>query len=347
MQSPSDEMKTTAAVTVIVLNSDVAAVEYALNMEMGMTEGATDPPSELMLVPPSDYVQGRDGRGWHNPDPAAIVRYFEANGLDIPVDIEHATQLKAPKGEAAPATAWGKSLEARPDGSVWGKFDWNDNGRELVMGRLYRYYSPAYIIDPQTMTIVGIKSVGLTNTPNLGVPALNHEEERGGRTMNLAALLAALGLASTASFEDALNHITKIKGDLTVALNAANSPPLDKFIPKADYDLALNRATEAEGKLAAQAQEALETAINTEIDAALKAGKITPATKEYHVAQCRQEGGLERFKSFVAAAPAVAVDTGLDGKQPGGHDTALNAEAAQVAAMFGNTAEDLKKYGAR
>lgn len=164
--------------------------------------------------------------------------------------------------------------------------------------------------------------------------------------MNLAALLAALGLASTASFEDALNHITKIKGDLTVALNAANSPPLDKFVPKGDYDLALNRATEAEGKLAAQAKETLETAINSEIDAALQAGKITPATKDYHIAQCRQEGGLERFKAFVAAAPSVAGATGLDGKQLP-HETALNAEAAQVAAMFGNTAEDLKKYGAQ
>ena len=138
---------------------------------------------------------------------------------------------------------------------------------------------------------------------------------------------------------------TSLKGDLTVALNSAASPPLDKFVPKADYDLALNRAADAEGKLSAVAQATLETAINTEITAALAAGKITPATQEYHIAQCRQEGGLERFKAFVAAAPAVAVNSQLDTKRPGIEDTALNAEQEKVAGLFGNSAEDLAKYG--
>lgn len=325
-------------------NSITTAIVHALNMEMAM-DGATTPPVELLLVPPGPRVEGRDGRGWNNPDPQAIVHYFQDNGLDIPVDIEHATQLKAPKGEAAPAVSWGKSLYVRPDGSVWGRFDWNTSGTDLIMGRQYRYYSPAYIIDPATMDIVGIKSVGLTNTPNLAVPSLNHEQKKG-VTMNLTALLAALGLSAAATFEDALNHITKLKGDLTVALNSAASPPLDKFVPKADYDLALNRATTAETALADQAKATLETSINAEIDTALKAGKITPATKDYHIAQCRMEGGLDRFKAFCQAAPTVAADSNLDSKKPGdGEATALNAEEAKVAAMFGNSAEDINKYG--
>lgn len=337
--------KSPVKILVVETNSAIAsAIVHVLNMEMSMAAGSTSPPVELMLIPAGARVEGRDGRGWNNPDPQAIINFFQANKLDIPVDIEHATQLKAPKGEAAPAVAWGKSLEVRPDGSVWGQFDWNDSGCALVMGRQYRYYSPAYIIDSQTMNIVGIKSIGLTNTPNLEVPALNHQKEKG-VTMNLAALLAALGLASTVTFDEALNHITKLKGDLTVALNSAASPPLDKFVPKGDYDVVVNRATTAEGKLAAADLATLETAINSEIDAALKAGKITPATKEYHVAQCKQEGGLERFKSFASVAPAVADASHLDGKKPGGDETALNAEQVATAAMFGNSVEDLQKYG--
>lgn len=313
-----------------------------LNFELSQDGIAA--PTELMLVPSGNRIEGRDGRAWNNPDPQGIVRFLQQNGLDIPFDIEHATQHKAPKGEPAPAMAWCKSLEVRPGGSVWGGIEWNTEGSDLITSRKYRYYSPAYIIDRQTMNIIGIKSVGLTNTPNLEVPALNHKQEKGA-VMNLAALLAALGLASTASFDEALNHIGKLKGDLTVALNAAGSPPLDKFVPKADYDLALNRATAAETKLADQAKDVLETAINTEIDAALKAGKITPGTKDYHIAQCRQEGGLDRFKQFAAAAPVVADVTGLDQKKPGEQDTALNAEQEKVASMFGNTADDLAKYG--
>ncbi len=325
----------------IALNSAAATIVHANHMDMGMAADATAPPADLMLVPAGDRIEGRDGRAWNNPDPQGVIRFFTENGLDIPVDIEHATQLKAPKGEAAPAMAWGTSLEVRPDGSIWSRINWNAAGTALVMGRQYRYYSPAYVIDRETMNIVGIKSVGLTNTPNLDVPALNHEQK--GPTMNLAALLAALGLASTATFEDALNHITKIKGDLTVALNAANSPPLDKFVPKADYDLALNRATAAEEKLTAQAKETLETAINTEIDAALRAGKITPATKDYHIAQCRQEGGLKRFKAFVAAAPTIGDASGLDYKNPGKTATALNAEEETVCKMMGLSVEEYKK----
>ena len=161
--------------------------------------------------------------------------------------------------------------------------------------------------------------------------------------MILASLLASLGLTSTATFEDALNSITKMKGDLSVALNSAASPPLDKFVPKADYDLALNRATSAEGKLTEQAKATLETAINTEIESALAAGKITPGTKDYHVAQCRQEGGLDRFKQFAAAAPVVAADSNLKDKKPGETDTALNAEDHKVCEMMGLSVEEYKK----
>ena len=334
---------TAKPILIVVTNSTVhTTLVQALNMDMGMDACATTPPLQLMLIPAGGSVHGRDGRGWNNPDPQAIVDFFLANGLDIPIDIEHATQLRAPKGEPAPAVAWGKALEVHPDGSVWGSFEWNEKGCELVMGRQYRYYSPAYIIDPQTMNIVGIKSVGLTNTPNLEVPALNHQNQKG-VTMQLAALLAALGLASTATFEEAINSITQLKGDLTVALNSAASPPLDKFVPKADYDLALNRATDAEGKLATQAKEALDVAINTEITAALAAGKITPATQEYHIAQCRQEGGLDRFKAFCAAAPVVAANSDLGTRKAGETETALNAEELKVCESLGLTAEEYRK----
>jgi phage I-like protein len=328
----------------LALNNGAIPVGYALNMDMGMADGAAAPPAELMLVPAGARVEGRDGRGWNNPDPQGIVDFFKGNGVDIPMDVEHATQLKAPNGDAAPAMAWGTGLEVKSDGSVWGKFDWNAPGSDLVMNRQYRYYSPAYIYDRQTMNIVGIKSVGLTNTPNLDVPALNQQQEKG-VTMNLAAILAVLGMAPTATFDEAINHITKLKGDLNVALNAANSPSLDKFVPKADYDVAVNRANDSEAKLKLQADAALETAINTEIAAALTAGKITPATKEYHIAQCKQEGGLERFKAFATAAPTVADKSNLDGKKPGDQETALNAEEQRIAGMFGNSAEDIAKYG--
>ncbi|MBE2888954.1 phage protease [Geobacter anodireducens] len=337
---PMDSM---LAVALNSMSDGLDTVIVALNFELS----GDAPPAELMLIPAGLRVEGRDGRAWYNRNPQGVVDFFRARGLKIPIDIEHATELKAPRGEPAPAMAWGFDLEARPDGSIWAKTEWNPRGVELWTNREYSYYSPAIIYDRRTMDIVGIKSVGLTNTPNFQIPALNHEgAPQGGLLMTLEELLSVLGLPAGTSFAAALNHIAQMKANLAAALNRAETPPLDRFVPKADYDLAVNRASEAEGKLAAHAKEVLETAINTEIDAALKAGKITPATKDYHVAQCRQEGGLERFKAFVAAAPTVAADSGLDGKKPEDGATALNAEEAKIAAMFGNSAEDIKKYGA-
>ena len=324
----------------VALNSSTEAYEVlALNFEIDAASGT--PPAELMLIPPGPRPTGRDGRAWNNRDPAGVVKFFQDRGLDIPFDIEHATELKAPKGEAAPAMAWVKSLQARPDNSIWATMEWTPKGADMVMNREYRYYSPAIIHDKKTMDIIGIKSVGLTNTPNFAVPALNAETKQE-ETPMLKKFLVALCLPETTTEEAALNHITTLRNDHAVALNQAKNPSLDLFVPRAEYATALNRADAAEGKLKAIETATTETAINTEIDAALAAGKITPATKEYYVGQCRQEGGLDRFKEFVRVAPAVAADTGLDNKKLA-DGVALNAEEKSLCVAMNISEEDYIK----
>lgn len=331
----------------MALNRQQTAHQAALNFEL--PQDATGAPEWIQLLPGGSALVGRDGRSWINSAPEGVVAEFVDGAKDMPLDWEHATELKAPKGEEAPAAGWFKELQVRDDGSVWGRIEWTDKGREAVVSKAYRYISPVFMYDTATTLIVKLTSVGLTNRPNLYLPALNREQHMEELSMNqtqFAALLAALGLAATATAEQAINHVTKMQGDLATALNHASQPPLDKFVPKADYDVVLAKATNAEQKLADQAKATLETAINAEIDTALKAGKITPATKDYHVAQCRMEGGLDRFKAFCQAAPTVAAETGLDTKKPGDAEApALNAEETRVAAMFGNSAEDINKYG--
>lgn len=322
----------------------MAVVNSAALNSMIMPEATV--PDWVALVPAGE-VNGRDGRAWINDIPDAVIAAFDESGLDIPVDFEHATELKAPKGEQAPATGWVKELQSR-GGELWGRVEWTARGREAVSSKEYRYLSPVIVFDRATNRIVRLTSVGLTNRPNLHLPALNRQQQQEEVSMNqeqFAALLRALGLAPNATAEQALNQVTALSGDLAAALNRAGQPSLDKFVPRVDYELALNRASTAEQKLTAIQEHILDTAINAEIDTALKAGKITPATVEYHKAQCRMEGGLDRFKAFCQAAPTVAEESVLSGKKPGDTDTALNAEEAKVAAMFGNSAEDINKYG--
>lgn len=319
----------------------------------GQNGEGSDLPGWVELIP-AGRVQGRDGRGWENSDPAAIIARFLNSGVDLPVDLEHATERKAPKGEPAPAVGWIKALEDR-GGSVWGRVEWNSIGQDLVGTKQYRYLSPVILYSKERGEIVGLTSVGLVNRPNLNLQALNQEQgESSPMTgpdpkeiqMDIKKILAAMGLAENATEAEALNTIQKLKADLASAANSmAAASDLAKFVPRGDYDAALVRATNAEGVLETQKKTALETAINSEIDLALKAGKIIPATVDYHKAQCQQEGGLERFKAYVAAVPAIGGDSGLDDKNPEDTTTALNAEQAQIAAMFGNTVEDLKRYG--
>lgn len=310
-------------------------------------------PEWIELIPAGERVAGIDGREWINDKPEGVLDYFQAlqsRGRDLPIDWEHSTELKAPKGEQAPAAAWGKELQIRDGGAIWARVDWNESGRNSVASREYRYISPVLLFERNTGRIVGIRSVGLTNNPNLHLTALNREVTPASTDdketdMKLSeAIRKALNLAEDATEEQAIAAINQMQSDRDTALNQAQQPPLDKFVPRADYDTALNRASTAEQKLQEKEKADQEAEIETAINQALQDGKITPATVEYHKAACREEGGLERFQEYVKAAPTVGDDTNLDDKNPGKQDKALNAEQEKVASMFGNTAEDLSKY---
>jgi len=314
----------------------------AINIELAQ-DGTV--PEWIQLLPAGTDVKGRDGRGWKNDRPDMVLAAFAVEGKDIPIDWEHASELKAPQGDPAPAAGWIKEMELR-GGAVWGKVDWTARAKEQIANREYRYLSPVFLYEIETRRIFRITSAGLTNQPNLQMSALNNENKNGRKEINmdLAQLLAALGLPATATFAEALNRVAALKQEHATALNRAENPPLDKFVPRADYDKVVAQATNAEKTLKDKTAADLETAITTEIDAALKAGKITPATGDYHRAQCRTEGGLDRFKAFVAAAPVIGDPTALDKKKV---ETGAGLDDAQKAinAQMGIDDETFKKYG--
>ena len=315
----------------------------ALNFELP----AGPAPEWLELIPAGVSVVGRDGRKWLNDRPADIMAAFNADARDLVIDTEHATQLKAPNGEPAPAAGWIKALETRENGAIWGPAEWTPGGALAVANREYRYISPVFTYEERSGRIAQLVSIGLTNRPNLRLTALNQigrESTRSQEDDMLKKLLLALGLAENATEEQALNAIGSLRTDLATALNRAKTPDLQLFVPRADYDQMQTRAINAEKALSDRAQAELEAEISREIDAALKAGKITPATKDFYLATCRQQGGLESFKKFVASAPVIGDPSQLD-RQPPEQGLALNADQTKIAQMFGNTADDLKKYG--
>jgi phage I-like protein len=323
----------------------------ALNFELP-ADGSL--PAELMLIPPGKTITGRDGRTYRNSEPGRVVSWFDGRGVDLCFDYLHATELKAPKGEEAPASGWGKhgSMTVKEDGSLWVNVEWTPRATEAVKNREYRYISPVYLCTAD-MEIRGISSVGLTNKPNVFIPALNGEipspagtkgEEKMTYEEFLKKMALLCGLPETATAEQILAACEKMKGDCTTAQANAENPPVSRFIPRGDYDAVLLRATNAEKSLSDRDAETLKKEANAEIDAAVAAGKITPGTKEYYLKQCNTQEGLAEFKTFVGAAPVVAAPSNLDGKEVPG-SVQLNQELTDMAGVFGNSAEDLKKYG--
>ncbi|MBV7262569.1 peptidase [Photobacterium sp. WH24] len=289
-----------------------------------------DLPQWLKLLPAGEMT-GHDGRRFVNAFPETVLQFFTADGRDIALDIEHATEIKGPAGEPAPAQGWFNTLEIR-NGEIWGKIDFNADGSKLISGKNYRYISPAFYHDAHG-NILGISSVGLTNKPNLDLPALNQEQT----LMKLsAAIAAALSLnAETATDVEAVTAIEQLKNDKQLALNRAANPDLAKFVPKETHDLALNRAQTAEQKLA----DIADAEINALVDGAIKAGKIAPANKDMYLATCRAEGGREQFEAFIKTAPVIASTESRHEKKPGADGNKLTDGELAMCRSLGLTQE--------
>ncbi len=293
----------------------------ALNFADG--DGA---PEWVQLLPAGPSIEGRDGRRWTVTDPASLVSGFASRGVDLPVDFEHATQLKGARGEAAPAVGWIKALDARNGGEIWGRVAWNADGSAAVVSHAYRYLSPVFRFDPASAEITGLVSAGLTNQPNLHLVALNAENP-GEDTPDMdKAVLEALGLKADATAADAVVAINRIQQERATALNSAQHPDPALFVPRADHQLALNRIAgfEESDKQRAEAE------IVTAVDDAVAAGKIAPASKDYHLASCRAEGGLDRFRAMVAAAPQITAPV-VPAKAPGADSGAPTLSDEQLA----------------
>lgn len=265
----------------------------------------SDPPDWIELLPPGPTIQGSDGRAWTLSDPQSLITAFTARNKPLVIDWEHSSEHRAPQGLDAPAAGWIDQLEAR-NGAIWGHVDWTPKAAQQIAAKEYRFLSPVFTYQKTDARIVQLVSAGLTNQPNLRLTALNQEQP-----MDFSVIATALGLEAGADLAAILAAIAALKSEaeLETALPppAANQqqPDLSKFIPRPDYDAALNRASTAEAKLAAIEQAGRNQAIETALNTALQAGQICPATVEFYRAGCQRDGGLAAFTEFLKAAPPV------------------------------------------
>ncbi len=141
--------------------------------------GEYTPPAQIVLLPKSPIV-GRDGRTFHYNTQEVLDSFIE-NQAKLPIDIEHATEINAPKGIYSPALGWVVSLQAGLDGEIIANIEWNSVYE--LNNKSIKYYSPAFEVDEDNK-IIRLTSVGLTNRPNFKVPELNSRQTNSINSIN-------------------------------------------------------------------------------------------------------------------------------------------------------------------
>ncbi len=286
-------------------------------------------PEWVQLTPAGPRLEGRDGRAWTMADPAAVAR---RSSPPIAFDWEHGQDLLAPAGQPAPAAGWIEGLDVR-GGQIWARVEWTAKAREAIAAREYRFVSPAFR-HTASGEVIDIVGAGLVNRPNFDMTALNRREpHKDGAVMK--ELLKALGLAETATEAEALTALN--------AVRTAQTPSLEKFVPRADYEVAVNRANAADATLAAQAKAGHDAKVAAAIDGAVKAGKIAPASRDFYLATCATADGLASFEKFLASAPTVFGVLDLK-EDPAKGGVALNAEQKAAAKALGISEAEFAKF---
>ncbi len=154
--------------------------------------------------------------------------------------------------------------------------------------------------------------------------------------MDISAIAAALGIGVTATDADVITAINSLRSNV-------DRPDPTRFVPKADLDVALTRATNAEQALATRDKAATELRATSLIDQAVKDGKIAPASKDHYLALCRAEGGFEQVEGLLKTLPTLTGVSDLDRRQVELPADALTAEQKAICAQCGISEEEFKK----
>ena len=183
----------------------------------------------IQICPIGDFPNG--GRNQHCTLEAlenVVAKWKEDGEKEVLVDFEHNSEAGGTSDTSA--AAWASNLRADKERGLVGDFKLTDLGAEAISNRRLRFLSVAWLVNKETREPMVIRSIALTNKPNIPVaPVLNREtnggsnvEEKKGPTMD--KLKEALGLSADATEEDILAAVQEaLKAKEEVAELKANT----------------------------------------------------------------------------------------------------------------------------
>lgn len=327
---------------------------------------------EIISVLPLGHVKSAKGEFDVDGESfAAMKAQIAQRGVDLVVDYEHQTLT----GEQAPAAGWVKELFL-DDGQIKARVEWTDRAKAYLSNREYRYLSPVITVRKADNKAMGLHSIALTNTP-----AIEHMEaivnslnfEGGQNTMDFMKELAKLlGLGEDAT-EEQVKEALKACLEENKSLKESAAEAAKQQPPENDKVVANKEVCELLGLKAGAATADVAAAImalkggniggvnlveqvksleakladrdaEEAVEMALKAGKITPAQREWAKGYALKN--LEDFKGFVEKAPQVVPMGDVGGPE----SLALKRDEVDEATLLvckqlGISAEDVKQYG--
>lgn len=288
---------------------------------------------------------------------ARLIARVAARANPLVIDYEHQTLYTEKNGQPAPAAGWfaGAALEWRDGIGLFASVDWTPAAAARIANREYKFISPVFEYDHASGEVLDIRMAALTNNPGLAgmaavaLTALNDFSHQEDSEVNetLKKLLAAIGLADDAAEADALAAVAALKAKadsadgLTTqiaALKAANPDPA-KFV-------AVETMQRLQTQVAALSAQLNAGEVGDVVEAALVAGKLLPAQKDWAVELGKTN--LAALKAYVEQTPAIAA---LNGTQTRGRNPAnekapgeLAENELAVCKAMGLSADEYRKH---
>ena len=326
---------------------------------------------EVIAILPLGYVKSSKGDFTVDTESLeAMKAQIAQRGVDLVVDYEHQTL----HGVQAPAAGWVKELVLK-DGAIMARVEWTPTAGQYLANREYRYLSPVVTVRKSDKKAIGLHSLALTNTPAIEgmIPIVNSSTYEGGQDyMEFVKMIGQmLGLAETATEEEITAALKQLLDQVKAAKGAAQPPEGtaadDKVVAnKAVCELLDLKAGAAADEVAAKIMElkagkidgtdviaelkalkkkAAARDADDAVTVVLKAGKITPAQKEWATNYALSDP--TGFAAFAEKAPQIVPM----GEISLGDEKVLKDspdEATMIACkLLGVTAEDVKKYGSK
>jgi phage I-like protein len=309
-----------------------------------VTLAAAGAAPEWIKVSPRGPVKTRDGRTY-SFNPETLAARFDADKVDVPVDVDHGLALRATKGERVDAVGYAAALQARDDGT-YARVNWLDGGIAVLQAKTHRYVSPSFFPDAAG-DAVWLHSISLVAAPALSMPALLHALGYSESPMKQiakflglaedadeAACLAALQTREQGADQIAVALGLKAGAGAPACLSAIGTMRSTDVVPKTLHEQTVANLSAATGRIEALEKASRDEKVEQLLEGAVKDRKITPAQRPNLAALCATTEGFDQVKALIAASPALLQASGLDGQLPddgsAGHDPVTLAAKART-----------------